>query len=48
MGNFVGVIIVFVYWFLVVVFYLFISFVLGDWWFSWLIFMFVGIFYNII
>ena len=39
-GNPVGAIIASVYWPLVVALYLFISFVLGDWRFSWLIFMF--------
>lgn len=47
-GNPVGAIIASVYWPLVVALYLFISFVLGDWRFSWLIFMFAGIFYNTI
>ena len=47
-GNPVGAIIASVYWPLVVELYLFISFVLGDWRFSWLIFMFAGIFYNTI
>ena len=48
MGNPVGAIIASIYWPLVVALYLFISFVLGDWRFSWLIFMFAGIFYNTI
>ncbi len=47
-GNPVGAIIASIYWPLVVALYLFISFVLGDWRFSWLIFMFAGIFYNTI